>query len=82
MRIMKSDPPAECEELGPAYGSVGGVVSPELNEKAKLDARNYTGEMGGNYFRWETLGAGDVTGTAYRCPDELLPKAQPAPPAD
>jgi len=70
VRVMKADPPAECQELGAALGSATGLAGPALIEEAKIDARNKAGEMGANYLRWDTVDErGSVTGTAYKCPE-------------
>ncbi len=60
VRLMKSDPPDACQELGPVqeaiwFGDVEGA-----REKLKQRARG----MGANYVRLEL----PTTGTAYRCP--------------
>lgn len=60
VRLMKSDPPQGCQELGPVqeaiwFGDVEGA-----REKLKTRAR----AMGANYVRLEL----PTTGTAFRCP--------------
>jgi hypothetical protein len=64
---MKSDPPAECKELGSVSGN-GSL------ENAKIYMRNDAAAMGGNYVRWETVESNGTTasgasGTAYKCPE-------------
>ena len=60
VRLMKSDPPDACKELGPVQEAIwfGDVES--AREKLKQRARG----MGANYVRLEL----PTTGTAYRCP--------------
>jgi hypothetical protein len=60
VRMMKSDPPDACRELGPVQEAIwfGDVES--AREKLKQKARS----MGANYIRLEL----PTTGTAYRCP--------------
>ncbi len=77
VKLMKSDPPSECQELGEVRGRAtasGGALDPAATlEQSKNALRNKAAEMGANYVRWE---AGDsvggvVTGTAYRCPTSV-----------
>ena len=70
VRLMKADPPANCQELGTVSGHGGFEAS---IEKAKNRMRNEAAEMGANYVRWEVVSSSNpgnvsVTGTAYKCP--------------
>ena len=60
VRLMKSDPPDACQEVGPVQEAIwfGDVES--ARDKLKARAR----AMGANYVRLEL----PTTGTAYRCP--------------
>lgn len=65
---MKSDPPAECEEVGSVsasgYKCFGGDEA-----CAKDSMRNDAADMGANYVRYETYNPNSGgSGTAYRCP--------------
>ena len=64
VKLMKSDPPGNCTEIGTVTGSssVGNV------EKAKTKMRNNAAEKGANYVRFETFNGVTVGGTAFRCP--------------
>jgi hypothetical protein len=69
-KIMKGDPPAECEELGDVNGSAMGFCDLECQ---KLRMRNEAGELGANYVRYEVAAATGSTGTAFRCPERSEP---------
>lgn len=62
VKIMKSDPPAECKELGTVNAS-GDWCRGECQKK-KL--RKKTAKMGGNYIRLD--GDGYLLGTSFKCP--------------
>ena len=69
VRVMKSDPPSNCREIGGVTGSAGGLQGdPKVIQNAKNDMRNNAAKMGANYVRFETASINSVTGTAYRCP--------------
>lgn len=70
VRLMKADPPAECQERGSVRGQADGANSTATLERAKNDMRNNAAAMGANYVRMETAQAdtGEVSGTAYSCP--------------
>ena len=67
VKLMKSDPPPNCNEVGSVEGR---GLGPDHVEKAKNVMRNHAAERGGNYVRMETLDTdnGYATGTAYHCP--------------
>ena len=69
VRVMKADPPRECEEVGPVSANGLGGTPADAIEDAKVRARNKAGELGANYFRWELAQQYAVSGTAYKCPD-------------
>ncbi|MDB4960951.1 MAG: put [Myxococcales bacterium] len=69
VQLMKSDPPAGCNEVGSVIGQANGFDSSAALERAKNDMRNKAATMGANYVRMETANTGEVMGTAYSCPE-------------
>lgn len=65
-KIMKADPPPECEELGSVTGTAMGWCDIACQ---KLRMRNEAGKLGANYVRYEVAAFTGSTGTAYRCPE-------------
>jgi len=63
VRLMKSDPPIGCEELG---GVNSYITDPNNIELSKTYLRNKGAKLGANYVRWDTISSG----TAYRCEEE------------
>ncbi len=74
VRLMKSDPPAGCKEIGDVSGYGGGAGA---LENAKNEMRNKASDRGANYVRVETadIRSSQMTGTAYQCPESTLPPA-------
>lgn len=70
VRLMKSDPAAECTELGD-LSSYGNGVGQGAIDDAKLRLRNKAAEMGANFVRMETVNfeTATVGGTAFKCPE-------------
>jgi hypothetical protein len=70
VRLMKSDPPADCQEIGPVEGH-GNAVGRSTFDNSKIDMRNEAGTQGANYVRLETVDAqfGSTKGTAFKCPE-------------
>lgn len=67
VRIMKSDPPIECEEIRSISAS-GGLYG--INE-AKVILRNNAAKINGNYVRLETVSGQNAVilgGTVFKCP--------------
>src|SRR5208337_3451516 len=68
VRMMKQDPPAECELIKAVKGKKTSV------ESSSNSVRNECGEAGGNYLRldsiWTDVNGNRVRyfGTCYRCP--------------
>ena len=68
VRIMKQDPPAECELIKAVKGKKTSV------ESSSNSVRNKCGEAGGNYLRldsiWTDANGNHVRyfGTCYKCP--------------
>lgn len=71
VKLMKSDAPSDCKELGAVRGE---AQLWETEEAAKNRMRNNAAKMGANYVRMETVeknsdtGFRLYTGTAYNCP--------------
>jgi hypothetical protein len=78
VKLMKSDPPANCTEVG----SVSAYrIGPSYQDKLKNALREDAAKKGGNYVRLESLTSdGNAAGTAYKCA-EAAPAAVAAPAA-
>jgi hypothetical protein len=74
VKAVKSDPAAECEELGFVKGDQTGYGCSGGMEAAQADLRNKAAAMGANFVRMDvaTMQEGgpvcEVTGTAFKCP--------------
>lgn len=76
VRLMTSDPPPTCTEVG----TVSGRTAFDL-DGAKNKMRNEAAEQSANYVRFEAVeGQYHTTGTAYRCPalENRTPLSSPA----
>lgn len=67
VRVMKSDPPFECREVGQVAASISGFISQENQDEALVVARNRTAAMGADCFRMDGERPNAVMGTAFRC---------------
>lgn len=67
VRLMKSDPPLECREIGPVSASVFGSMSLENTEEAKVVARNKAAAQGADYLRIDSMRINAIAGTAFHC---------------
>ncbi len=81
VKLMKADPPADCEEIRDVQGSDTAFVESGVNrQSAKAKLRNAAASLGANYVRMESEEKDGTTlrlyGTAYRCP--TVPKTAAA----
>lgn len=66
IKIMKGDPPSECQEVGVVDSQGWGVWSEE-SRRTRLKVK--AAEKGGNYVRLDKVLFDDgYVGTAYKCP--------------
>ena len=68
VRVAKNDPPRTCKEL--EFVSAQSDCSLGLSwctKNSRKKVRNEVAMLGGNYFRLETQGLGQVAGTAFKC---------------
>lgn len=91
VRLVKTQPPSTCKELGDIVGEAPN--GPDAESKAKKSLREKAAQMGGNYVRWDTLQISEdsarttITGTAYLCPaagstaEPSAPAGSASPPA-
>jgi hypothetical protein len=68
-RIVKADPPKNCEDLGTVSSmdmpmTWTGANDDEVNDYIRFK----TNEKGGNYFRWDLAKGIMKKGTAFKCP--------------
>jgi len=70
VKVMKSDPPSECKDLG--------VLVSMMNYEGynRNELRNRAADLGGNYLRIDSVLAEggksnrtQLTGTAFKCPN-------------
>lgn len=71
VRMIVSDPPPGCEEVGGVSGFSGGFHE-DLEEEAKAIMRNKAAQLGANVVRVETsartkMGDVKMSGTAFKC---------------
>jgi hypothetical protein len=89
VKVMNSDPPKGCQEIGliaPGINECGSTyyvvwATFATPEGLRNCLRNMTAEKGGNYFRLEA----PRSGTAFKCPAgaiEGLPEPPPAAPIE
>lgn len=67
VKIMKSDPPAGCQDLG-GVDSVGEMTEKTGAEFARIRIRNKAAEKGANYVRIDAATNDTLSGTMYKCP--------------
>jgi hypothetical protein len=70
VKLMKADPPADCEDIG----SVSGQGFGGDDDDAKIAMRNAAATRGANYVRLDSVktsksGPAQYAGTAFRCPN-------------
>jgi hypothetical protein len=72
VKVMKSDPAPECQELGAIRGAAT-IASGDI-EQPKNDLRNKAMEKGANYVRIDVIlyhpsgTIASIDGTAFKCP--------------
>ena len=71
VRLMKSDPPTACQEIG-GVQAFGSAFTGDAAGDAKTKLRNEAAKQGADYVRMETAttNSGDhvtMSGTAYLC---------------
>jgi hypothetical protein len=64
VKVIKSDPPANCKEIGVVVGSNNNGNPEYMNN----DLRNNAAEKGANVVRLDTAYLTKISGTAFKCP--------------
>lgn len=66
VQVMKEDPPAGCQDVGPVSGT---------DPDPRIQLKNEAGKLGATYVRLETVDSYHTEkGTAYKCPNDVAGK--------
>ena len=68
VKIMKQDPPENCQDLGPLNSFQGAFRTPGTDLDVRNRIQNRAADLGANYFRMETKVGSNISGTAFKCP--------------